>query len=295
MQAFVFCGRRNNRRNKLVISEFPQSGDTSVLESALSVLGQGWLGTLLGIGGIVFAFFTYVWTRRRTRLAYVFFGEHLLGSATDALPAAIDVQYDGVSIPRLSKSQIIIWNDGENIIPGTDIVTKDPLRLQVGDDGKILSVSVIKTSRDVIDVKLVDQDHPSKVLLTFDYLDANDGFVIEILHTSTDRKPSVKGTLRGLPQGISNYGQFTRPKPQKETKGKIFKALNVIFSPPVFVIIGFLFAVFGPHPAFLTRPDSTGALSTVAGAASGLLTLWVGRRWEGRRKYPKSLHLEALE
>lgn len=266
-----------------------------MLDSALSVLGLGWLGTLLGIGGLVFAFFTYVWTRRRTKLAYVFFGEHLLGSATDALPSAIDVQYDGTSIPRLSKTQIIIWNNGENTITGTDIVLKDPLRLQVGDDGRILSVSVIKTSRDVIDVRLIDQDHPCEVLLTFDYLDANDGVVIEILHTSTDRKPRVRGTLRGLPQGISNYGQFTRPKPQKKSKSKISKAANIIFSVPVFAVFGFMCAIFGPRPEFFTRPENMGALSTFAGAASGLLTLVAGKKWEARRKYPKSLHLEALE
>jgi hypothetical protein len=268
-----------------------------VLENTLSLLGLGWLGTLLGIGGLVFAFFTYLWTRRRTKLAYVYLGEHLLGSASDSLPPAIVVQYDGISIPRLTKTHVIIWNNGENTISGTDIVPKDPLRLQVGEDGKILSVSVIKTSRDVIDVKLlpINNDYPYQALLTFDYLDAKDGVVVEILHTSTERKPRVRGTLRGLPQGFSNYGQFTRPKPQKKSNSKLYKAVDFIFSPPVFVAIGFLCAIFGPRPDFFLRPENEKLISAVAGGLSGLMTIWAAKRWEARRKYPKTLHLEALE
>lgn len=266
-----------------------------MLDKALSVLGLGWVGTLLGIGGLLFAFYTYAWPRSRTKLAYVYFGEHLLGSAKDALPPAIDVQYDGISIPRLSKTQVIIWNNGESTIAGTDIVPRDPLRLQIGEDGRILAASVIKASREVIDFKVVDQDQPHEVLLTFDYMDANDGVVVEILHTSTDRKPRIRGTLRGLPRGPVNQGQFTRPKPQKKPKSKFSKAVDIVFSPPIFAVIGFLCAVFGPRPEFLTRPENMSALAVIAGAISGLLTLWVGKRWEARRKYPKSLHLEALE
>ncbi|WP_455913286.1 hypothetical protein [Pseudomonas syringae] len=267
------------------------------IDDALRVLGLNWLSGLVGIGGLVFGVLTYLWSRRRTKLAYVYVGEHLLGSASDALPPAIVVQYNGVSIPRLSKTQVIIWNNGENTISGTDIVPKDPLRLQVGEDGKILSVSVLKTSRDVIDVKLlpISIDHPNEAFITFDYLDAKDGVVIEILHTSTERKPYMKGTLRGLPQGISNYGQFAQPKPQKKSKSKLFRAINVIFSVPVFAGIGFLCAILGPPPDFFLRPENEKLVSAAAGGLTGLLTILAAKRWEARRKYPKSLHMEALE
>lgn len=99
----------------------------SWIDYAQGLLEKSWLGTLLGITGIVIAVLTYLWTRRRTSLAYVYLGEHLLGSASDALPPEIVVQYNGISIPRLTKSILILWNSGENTINGEDIVAKDPL------------------------------------------------------------------------------------------------------------------------------------------------------------------------
>lgn len=155
-------------------------------------------------------------------MAYVHLGEHLLGSAADTLPPLINVLYDGISIPRLTKTLVIIWNNGENTINGADIVPKDPLRLQVGSDGEILSISLLKTSRAVTDFQIASGESAAtnEAVLKFDFFDANDGVVVEILHTSTDRQPRISGTLRGLPQGFTNLGQFTRPKPQKRSRKK---------------------------------------------------------------------------
>lgn len=187
--------------------------------------------------GIVIAVLTYLWTRRRTSLAYVYLGEHLLGSASDALPPEIVVQYNGISIPRLTKSILILWNSGENTINGEDIVAKDPLRFHVGGDGRNLAAVILKSTRAVNDFSILkppDGD-VSEMEFTFNFLDKNDGVVVEVLHTSADRKPSIKGTLKGLPQGFRNLGQFTRPKPLKKTSGKL-RSITWILSPPVMAV-----------------------------------------------------------
>lgn len=208
----------------------------SWIDNALSLMGQAWLATLLAIVGLVVALVTYLWTRKRTSLSYVHLGEHLLGSASDALPPEIVVQYDGISIPRLTKSLLILWNSGENTVNGADIAAKDPLRFEVGDDGHILSISVLKTNRSVNDFSLIPYQNQrlNEAKFHFDFLDTNDGVVVEVLHTSTDRRPRIKGTLKGLPRGFRNLGRFTRPKPQKNTaKGNLisigFSALPILF------------------------------------------------------------------
>jgi len=268
------------------------------IDEALRVLGLGWIGGLLGIGGLIFGYVTYVRSRRRTKMAYVHLGEHLLGSASDTLPPLIDVLYDGVAIPRLTKSLVIIWNNGENTIAGADIVVKDPLRLQVGTDGEILSVSLLKTSRAVNDIRIAyaESTAANEAMLTFDFLDANDGVVVELLHTSTDRKPRISGTLRGLPQGFSNLGQFTRPKPQKKVrKDKVSKA---VFSLAMIFVAaaGFLTAIYDSQ---FPIPDISARLSSgsyaLVGALAGFICMWGLNAFTSRRRYPKSLHLEALE
>ncbi|NWC72005.1 hypothetical protein HX873_29320 [Pseudomonas sp. P7758] len=266
----------------------------SWIDYAQGLLDKSWLGTLLGIAGITFAVLTYLWTRRRTSLAYVYLGEHLLGSASDALPPEIVVQYDGMSIPRLTKSTLIFWNSGENTVSGADIVDKDPLRFRVGDDGKILSISIVRSSRAVNDFSFRElPDHIfNEMGFTFNFLDANDGVVVEILHTSTDRHPLIKGTLKGLPAGIRNFGQFTRPKPQKKKTGKLGAIASDVVPFIVFVSI-YLSAIYAPRPSFFSQTADTGLIFySFAGAVSGM---WITSRFFTRRRYPKSLVTEALE
>ncbi|WP_321863405.1 hypothetical protein [Pseudomonas paraveronii] len=265
----------------------------SWIDYAQSLLDKSWLGTLLGIAGIVFGVLTYLWTRKRTSLAYVHLGEHLLGSASDALPQQIVVQYNGISIPRLTKSIVILWNNGENTVNGEDIVAKDPLRFHVGDDGQILSILILKSSRAVNDFSFLSTPSAkaNEEVFTFNFLDANDGVVVEILHTSTDRKPRIKGTLKGLPQGFRNLGQFIRPKPQKSKPGKL-QPLGSILLPIGVALTGFLTAVYGPRPWFLANSDTGLLVYSFLGVVVGM---WLNNRFWTRRKYPKSLHTEALE
>lgn len=270
----------------------------SWIDNVLSLMEKSWLGTLLGIVGLVVALVSYLWTRKRTSLGYVHLGEHLLGSASDALPPAIVVQYDGISIPRLTKSVLIFWNSGENTVLGSDIVAKDPLRFHVGSDGQILSISVLKATRSVNDFTVIP---PGKEMneaeFNFNFLDANDGVVVEILHTSTDRQPRIKGTLRGLPQSFRNFGRFTRPKPQKKKRsGPLSTVMAVVFSPVVLAFAGFMLAVYGPRPTFLLElTKDSSFFQGLMGGVGSFLGMWVISSWSTRRRYPKSLHLETLE
>jgi len=293
MQAFVFCARRNKRRNKNAVPRVIITSREMVMswiDAALNFLDQGRVGFL---GGTVVAIVAYLKARQRTSLGYVYFGEHLLGSASDALPPGIVVQYDGITVPRLTKSIIIIWNNGENTVSGTDIVGKDPLRFHVGTDGRILSTSVLKVSREVNEFHVLTKpdEETNEAVFTFGFLDAKDGAVVEILHTSTDRNPSPKGTLRGLPQGFRNLGQFTRPKPQKKKSGKLSSIVSNLL-PVATLFGGFLFAVYGPRPSFLANPDTGIFFYSFGGAFVGM---WINTKFWTRRRYPKSLHIEALE
>ncbi|WP_367082547.1 hypothetical protein ABV589_16455 [Pseudomonas sp. HOU2] len=268
----------------------------SSIDTALNFLDQGRVGLFVGV---VIAIIAYLKSRQRTRVGYVHLGEHLLGSASDALPAGIDVQYEGISVPRLTKSIIIIWNNGENTVSGSDIVEKDPLRFHVGRDGKILSTSVLKVSREVNEFRVVSMpgQESNEAVFTFDFLDASDGAVVEILHTSTNRSPSAKGTLRGLPKGLRNLGQFTRPKPQKKKRsGALSIVAAVVFSPPVLACAGFAAAVYLPRPELLVDiAKNESAYVGFSGVMGAVFGVWAVNTFSARRRYPKSLHLEALE
>lgn len=295
MRAFCLSAIRNKRRNRNAIFRvIITCRDTvmSWIDYALSLMDKSWLGTLLGIVGLIFGLVTYLWTRKRTSLGYVHLGEHLLGSTSDTLPSAIVVQYNGINIPRLTKSILIFWNSGENTVLGSDIVAKDPLRFHVGGDGQILAIAVLKVTRPVNDFSLIPLGkETNEAEFTFNFLDVNDGFVVEILHTSTDRQPRIKGTLRGLPQGFRNFGRFTRPKPQKKSKNRNLSfGLKLMMTGAALVL---LVVISRSRGSSLETSGDFGVL--IASFLGGFVGMWICSTYFSRRRYPKSLHTEALE
>ena len=75
------------------------------LTEILNLLSKGWVGTTLGIVGMILAVYFYVATRQRTRLAYQQIGKRLLGLTTGGLPSGITVQYQGREIPPGSPAR----------------------------------------------------------------------------------------------------------------------------------------------------------------------------------------------
>jgi hypothetical protein len=45
--------------------------------------------------------------------------------------------------------------------------------------------------------------------MTFDYLDRGDGVVFEIIHTGSKEGVSVKGSIRGFPKGVEDWGYLS--------------------------------------------------------------------------------------
>jgi hypothetical protein len=172
---------------------------------AIQILSSPLVGTLLGIAGLVVAFVTYVLTRQRRILAFQQKGQKLLGHETQGLPDTVGVTYRGRAIPRVTKTFVVLWNAGEKVISGSDIVSSDRLRLDVGEDAEILSCSVRAMTRPVTAFDVAQKS--SRVAeINFDFLDAEDGAVVEMLHTSPRKNVAVAGTVKGLPRGLSNRG-----------------------------------------------------------------------------------------
>ena len=149
------------------------------INTILELLSPGWVGTIVGLLGLMAAVVTYLLTRPRTRLAYCYTGKRLLGLTTDGLPEGITVHYRGQDIPRLTRTLVVLWNVGEKTILGDDIVAADPLRLKLRGDGRVLAATVLKTKRDVCEIKVLpNASCPSETYIRFAFLDAGDGAVI---------------------------------------------------------------------------------------------------------------------
>jgi len=267
------------------------------LKDALELLAPGWVGSIIGLAGIAAAALTYVLTRQRTRFAYRYAGERLLGLSTDGLPADLTVQFRGQAIQRLTRTLIVFWNAGEKTILAEDIVRSDPLRLKFRDDGRVLAATVLKQARAVTQVEATfDPLQPNEVGLRFAFLDSGDGAVIEVLHTSERRYAEFLGTVRGLPNGLHDLGRITGrqydmrrfPLPRSPRKlGWLVAALGVLIAGAGLVI---------PWES-LGKANAADAVPiglVIAGAGALYAFLGLTLIFLTRRGYPKALHVDEL-
>jgi hypothetical protein len=266
---------------------------------AAEYLAPGWVGSIIGIISLVLALILYSKSRQRTDMSYSYRGDRLLGLATEGLPAEITMQYRGENIPRLTKSLIVFWNSGDKTLVEEDIVSGDPLRLSIQEDGEILAISLRKSSRDVNEISITrSSENNYEAYVTFSFLDAGDGGVLEILHTSEERNPTFSGTLRGMPKGLKNVGRITT-KRSNETKLPLvvpFRLLGWISTLAGIITAGFAMfsALTGNLPFALPAGSEFGSTSFIAAGALNLI-LGCTLLFLIRRKYPRSLHYEDLD
>jgi hypothetical protein len=152
---------------------------------------------------------TYLSGRAVVKLAYQWTGKHLIGGEGTDLTDEVVISYKGAAVPRLSSTNVVLWNAGTQTFRGSDIVESDPLRIELPQDAQILRITVTKRSRPVNQFAArVDSVKKNQAICTFDYLDQGDGVRLEMLHTCEKRRPMVRGTIRGLPSGPTSWGRF---------------------------------------------------------------------------------------
>jgi hypothetical protein len=180
----------------------------------------------------------------------------------------------------------------------------DPLRFRVETDGELLSASILKASRPVIDFKIrhPSAHAPNEALVEFNYFDSGDGVVVEILHTSASRQPDIKGTLRGLPKGLNSVGRMTRSS-NLFKRTRIGRALS-IYVPKIGALIPIIFGGGFMLTGSFATPEVVNTVMTLNLEKSNTAVITMGAVYAGfglfslylfRRKYPRNLHVEALE
>jgi hypothetical protein len=156
----------------------------------------GWLGFAVGVIGLALA---WKWRPRPPRPVFQSQGFKIIESGgIKSFDEGIEVTYKGQPVPLLTSSILVFWNDGLGPIKKDDIVDTDPIRCYVRDGARMLRTTVRSVSNENIGFKKVErEERPNEVELKFDHLNARDGVVLEILHTSDELRPKVAGSIIG--------------------------------------------------------------------------------------------------
>ncbi|WP_233237423.1 hypothetical protein [Bordetella sp. LUAb4] len=260
------------------------------IKAALDYLSLGWVGTILGIIGIGLSVYFYLAAKSNKRLYWCHEGSLLLGRANGQLPPGITVQYYDQQIPRLTRTRVWIWNPSDPTIHRADIESTDPLRIHFDTDGQILAATVQKSHRNVTGFFVAPAPNSATdLVIEFNFLDRDDGALVEILHTGSSVRPELMGTVRGIPKGFSNKGSVGSLPPLMPLRMRRALRINPVILGISLVLAGVVMlisSVISSEQAAILDPAwlkaAVGATYVVFGLAF---------TYRVRRRHPKALEL----
>jgi hypothetical protein len=164
-----------------------------------NILTSPWinvLGIFLGAAGIGAAWIFYRKSIKARRLTYYVSTEILI----DRLQSRFEnlkVQYGSATLTTFAVSKVYIWNDGRETIRRDDIPKSNSIRLLAPAAAQLLDAKLLFQTDEANAFLLRLEASSNSVQLEFDYIDFRQGGVIQLLHTSSGKDPSVIGTVMG--------------------------------------------------------------------------------------------------
>lgn len=232
-----------------------------LISQIISFINQGWVGSLIGLIGVVLGIAGLLFFRAakaKPRPAYQVETLRLIEERGHMLPDEVSINYKGAPVQRLTKTNLIFWNAGTDTLRWSDVVNTDPLRMVFDDEAEILRAKIVKSTRDINACNLVDdQNDKSKILIEFDFLDPGDGVSIELLHTSKQRSPSFLGSIRGVPEGVVNWGRILTGQGGPPPFLRVLRVRRPIFITAIFFGVVLIFLGVIPELIMTSLPENS--------------------------------------
>lgn len=153
---------------------------------------------------------------------------------------SLEMTYSGLPIENLTVTKILFWNGGNDTIDDQDISRVDPLKIQIKEKYKILESNVLYSKNPANQFSIKTADDKSNAMLKFDYLDKDEGGIIQLIHTGKSFKDiEIHGTIKGAGKPVhANQFLFMLNLPY-------FKRIVFIIVIPILLIgIILIFSIF---------------------------------------------------
>jgi hypothetical protein len=208
-------------------------------------LNQGWVGMAVGVA---IAVALYARGRSNRRLAIQGRSRPLATRSSEVSNSDLVITFKGRVVPGLWKTTVVIWNDGNKTLRGSDVADGDSLRIE--HEGVALDATVTHTTRKATGFLARVGADQREVVFQFHFLDPGDGAAVDILHTDPAGDGFLCGTLIGVPRGWTNRGRIPITPTENAERGRN-KSLLVF--PVIFAPLGIVYAVAGLFPELVLR------------------------------------------
>jgi len=158
----------------------------------------GIVGFLIGLIGLIFAYYVAKRDKREKRLSCNLTSTNLITDRQNVYPR-LNITYNNEILNNFTITYARVINKGNEVIKPSDIAPNDPIRFTIRDlEGiKLLDQSITHSS-DPNNKFIVQQIDNKTVQLDFDYIEPGDGATIQILHTGKDSGALIAtGTVIG--------------------------------------------------------------------------------------------------
>lgn len=212
---------------------------------------------IMGIAGIAIGILTsyvfYEIQKRKKEACWSIDSTNLIKGYSSLLEK-LDIQYAGQKVENLTVSKIAFWNNGNEIINHSDIAI--PLYiapLNNKEDTQILDVKILATSTLGNEFNATKLEGKNIVVMGFDYLDPQQGAVMQIIHTGVSVLPLiVDGEIKGV----------------KEIIYKRKKRDFIDVMPRIFIYFYGLLSLAGFLVSYFNKSSKSSSLDTLT------LTMW---------------------
>ena len=157
----------------------------------------GIFGTVLGIIGLITGYIFYRRSLRIKEPVYHIISKNLIRDSFSRV-SGLEILHKGHKIKTLTVSNILFWNRGRATIEKTDIVNANPLRIECSQGNHILDMILIEVNNPSSQFALEMENNRTRAKILFDYLDKDQGAIIQVTHTGTKLSDiSIEGYLKG--------------------------------------------------------------------------------------------------
>ena len=145
---------------------------------------------------VIYAIYAGVKGKEKKEISYIVNTHEIVQAGKNMIPE-FQISYRGQTIDDLTVTRFAIWNSGNRLLNSNDIVDTKPLSITSNDDGPhILDASIIKRSEES-NKFTIDKKSAHCAELQFDYIDKQDGIIVQILHTGSAKNISLSTLIKG--------------------------------------------------------------------------------------------------
>lgn len=151
--------------------------------AVIAVIGFGW------------GLYSHSFSNKKQRISTSFSSFEIIKQGKNTIQQ-LSLSFAGKEIHDLTITKFAIWNSGNKVISGADIVPSQKLRVVAEDSSEILEAQIVTESDEANGFKICDMTN-NQVCFDFDYIDSHEGIVVQVLHTGSVNSLKVDCKIKG--------------------------------------------------------------------------------------------------